>query len=790
MSGILKVDKKRYYLAKQLVKTSEHPLSKTTLEIGGMKCAGCVAAVERQLKQESGVLKASVNLVTEIAVIEYSPALVQPETLAQKLTAQGFPSQPRSSRTSSQHKQQREEKEGKWNLGIAILLIVLSTIGHLEHLGGPHIAYLSSIGLHWSLATIALIGPSRSIILEGAKGLLRRSPNMNSLVTLGAVSAYITSCVAWLFPELGYQCFFEEPVMLLGFILLGRSLEKRARNRAKRSLSNLMSLQPNAANLVAAGSSLEETGIEIPIIQVKVGDWIRISPGEKIPVDGQIRVGTTTINEAMLTGESLPIIKSTGEKVVGGSLNQTGVILVQVERIGSETTLAQIVEAVETAQARKAPVQYLADKIAGYFTYGVMTIATVTFLFWLNWGGSINPDLVYMAHTGYSHTPEITPTPLLLSLKLAISVLVIACPCALGLATPTAILVGTSIAAERGLLIKGGDILEKLHQLKILVFDKTGTLTLGHPIITDYLTIEGKIDQQNLLQIAASAQSSTHHPLGISIKEAARQQNLPLSEVENVQREPDGRGLIAQIEGKSILVGNKVHLNNQAVQIPENLLEQSQSLLAEGKTLVYIASEGETIGAIALSDALRPDAQTTIKSLQNKGIEIVLVTGDQPEVAQKIAQELGILKVYAGITPQGKAEIIKSLQQSRQELVGMIGDGLNDAPALAQSDLGISLSGATDIAQDAAGVILMRQQLKDVLFALELSQATFRTIRQNLFFAFGYNLFFIPLAAGIALPVNGFYLGPAVAGAFMASSSVLVVLNSLLLNHWAKSLHP
>jgi len=763
-------------VTEQLVKNPELMAKTTLLEVSGMKCAGCVAAVERKLSQESGVLKASVNLVTEIAVIEYSPSIVQPETLAEKLTNLGFPSSPRTSTqlTTLVSNQQQEEEE-KWNLILAIILIILSSVGHIEHLGGPHLPYLSSIQLHWGLATIALGWTSRSIILEGFKGLLRNSPNMNSLIALGATSAYVASCIAWFFPQLGWECFFEEPVMLLGFILLGRSIEKRARNRAKSSLVNLMSLQPKLASLVANGSSLEVSGIEIPIEQVKIGDCVRILPGEKIPVDGNIQLGTTTIDEAMLTGESLPVLKSIGDEVVGGSLNQTGIIIVQVERIGSETTLSQIIQAVGTAQSRKAPAQYLADLVAGYFTYGVMTIAVLTFCFWLLRGDST----VILPHTGYSHTPVIATTPLLLSLKLAISVLVIACPCALGLATPTAILVGTSIAAEKGILIKGGDILEKIHQLKILVFDKTGTLTLGRPVITDYLPL-GETSKEELLQIAASAESSTYHPLGLAIQEAAKEQNLPFLVVENSQNE-SGRGLVAQIAGKTVLVGNQLYLDSHAIQLQEGLQEKSQVLLKEGKTLVYIAQAGKVIGALALVDTLRPDAQKTIQSLQEKGIEVVLVTGDHNEVAQKIAQQLGITQVYAGITPQGKAEIISKLQQGDPKMiVGMIGDGINDAPAIAQANLGLSLSGATDIAQEAAEVILMKGQLSDILFALELSQATMTKIYQNLFFAFGYNLIFIPLAAGIAFP--HFYLGPAVAGAFMASSSILVVLNSLLLN--------
>lgn len=745
----------------------EH-LAKTILEVGGMKCAGCVAAVERQLEQHSGVAKANVNLVTEIAIIEYSPSLVQPEDLAQKLTANGFPTQLRSLNQPQINSNQQEDSS---NLVLALLLVILSGVGHLEHLGGPHIPYLGSIQLHWALATIALSYTSRSIILEGIKGLLHSSPNMNSLVALGALSSYFASLIAWLFPKLGWECFFEEPVMLLGFILLGRTIEKSARNRAKSSLTNLISLQPKLASLVLDGSSLEAESIEVPIEQIKLGDLVKILPGQKIPVDGRILVGSTTLDESMLTGESIPVAKSFGDIVVGGSFNQSGTIIVQVERIGSQTTLAQIVEAVETAQARKAPVQQLADKVAGYFTYGVMSAAALTFAYWL-WRGSLVISLPLGAH---HHQNISSSSPLLLSLKLAISVLVIACPCALGLATPTAILVGTGIAAQKGILIKGGDILEKLRQLNVLIFDKTGTLTLGRPTITDYLPIEG-ISSEKLLQIASSAQ--INHPYGIAMQEAAKERNISLIKVDQISNQP-GRGIIAQIDTQQVLVGNEQLLQDHGIDLTEDLRQKSLSLVEQGKTLVYVSQGENIIGILALVDILRPEAEETVQKLKSRGIQVVLATGDQIAVAQKIADKLGIEQVYASITPQGKAQIVAKLQEQKNT-VGMIGDGINDAPALAQADLGISLAGASDITQQVADVILMRHNLSDVLVALKLSQATFSKIQQNLAFAFGYNLLFIPLAAGVALPY--FHLGPALAGAFMASSSILVVLNSLLLN--------
>jgi Cu2+-exporting ATPase len=749
-----------------LIENSEQ-LARSILEVGGMKCAGCAATVERQLLRELGVNNASVNLVTEVAVIEYSPSVVQPDELAKKLTSNGFPSKTREHTRLEQQSTETKETE---NINLAVLLLILSSIGHIEHLGGPKIPYLSSVGLHWGLASIALLHTSRSTILEGIKGLIKNSPNMNSLVALGSLSAYATSMIAWFFPILGWECFFEEPVMLLSFILIGRSIEKKARNRAKSSLTNLISLQPKLASLMLEGNTLESKSIEIPIDQIKVGDRVLILPGEKLPIDGKILVGSSTLDESMITGESIPVLKNIGEKVVGGSVNLTGSLIVQVEQIGSQTILSQIIEAVETAQSRKAPVQYLADRVAGYFTYAVMSISFVTFGFWYLWGHSFFQ--VYIQNSS-----NFSPSPLIFSLKLSIAVLVIACPCALGLATPTAILVGTSIAAEKGILVKGGDILEKIHQLKTLVFDKTGTLTIGHPVITDYLTLgEHKVDE--LLQISASAESTTYHIYGLSIQKAAKEKELTFLPVENIQNIP-GRGIIARISGETILVGNQIHLEENSLDIDESLLERTKFLIEEGKTIIYVSRDEEVIGALALIDELRPDAKSTVAKLQEMGVEVFLVTGDHEAIAQKIALDLGINQVHAGITPQGKALIIKELQESKS-IVGMIGDGINDAPALAQADLGISLAGATDLAQKTASVILMKQRLSDVILALELSRATFGKIQQNLIFAFGYNLLFIPIAAGIGIP--HFSLGPALAGAFMASSSILVVLNSLLLN--------
>ena len=775
-----------------------------TLDVAGMKCAGCISVVERQLGQHPGVVAARVNLVTEVAVVECEVGRVDPSVLAEQLTSTGFPSQPRSSQAGKMPVQdtltpaQRREKEASeqvQRLIIAAVLIFLSTVGHIGHwIGAPMIPMLSNIWFHWGLATLALLGPGRAIFVDGWRGLWHQAPNMNTLVGLGTLTAYTTSFMALVFPQLGWECFFDEPVMLLGFILLGRTLEQRARRRASAAFESLLALQPQVARLIGkstASSVVEQSGIEIPVEQVRVGEWLRVLPGEKVPIDGEVVSGQSLVDESMLTGEPMPVLKQPGEPVTAGTLNQSGVMTLKATRTVSETTLAKIVALVEEAQTRKAPIQQLADTVAGYFTYGVLAIAFLTFLFWYFAGTKIWPDvLLPMAHAE-SHMMMAMPTatsPLLLSLKLAIAVLVIACPCALGLATPTAILVGTSIGAERGLLIKGGDILERVHQLDTVVFDKTGTLTSGQPTLSDCLPISesGNFDspqstQNSLIQLAATVESGTSHPLAEAIITAAQQQQLPILEAQDFHTEP-GLGISALVENRRVLLGNADWLNQQSVTISDMAQRQVQALAEAGKTVVYVAAEGVLIGVIAVSDVLRPDASETVKRLKDMGLRVMLLTGDQPAAAAVVAQQLSIEPdhVIAGVRPDGKAEAIAQLQAQGRR-VAMVGDGINDSPALAQADVGISLQGGTDVAVETAGIILMRGRLMDVVESIELSRATFNKIRQNLFWAFSYNTVGIPAAAGMLLPAFGIILNPAAAGALMACSSVSVVTNSLLL---------
>ncbi len=772
------------------------------LDVAGMKCAGCVSAVEKQLIAQIGVKSACVNLLTGVAAIEAEATTISTRDLADKLTSIGFPSQARTgtgkSNVDRKAKYIQESKQLLGQLITAGILLGLSAVGHFTqptthlHHGYP---LLNNFWWHWGLATLAIAFPGRSILVDGWRSLWHGNPNMNTLVGLGTISAYTASVVALLIPELDWECFFEEPVMIIGFIILGRTLEQQAKHRAANAFDRLLSLQPAIARLVSPDPDRPQA-IEIPVEQVKIGEYLRVLPGEKIPADGVIRWGQTTIDESLLTGESLPIVKQAGDPVIAGTVNQSGAISIEVTRTGDDTTLAQIIALVEAAQTRKAPVQKLADTVAGYFTYGVLTIAILTALFWYIIGIH-NPNLEPLATT-------LTP------LKAAIAVMVVACPCALGLATPTAILVGTGIGADRGLLIKGGDVLEAVHQLDTVVFDKTGTLTEGKPQVTDIFAHES-ISANELLQLAAAAESVTNHPLAVAIQLEAARLGLAVPVVIDSYTEA-GLGVYAEVmvqvkmeptlnpakeenKTKQVVVGNQRWLAVKGIEVDKDWQANADKLAAVGKTVVYVAIagaggkpfDGAMMGLIGVTDRLRADAIETVERLRDLNLQVVLLTGDRQPVADLIAQQLGIRDVYAEVLPQDKANIIKSLQTDGRspnllKKVAMIGDGINDAPALAQADIGIAMDAGTDIAIEVADIILMRDRLGDVIYAIELSQATLTKIRQNLFWAVIYNSIGIPAAAGVLYWFGwGTMLSPAAAGAMMALSSVSVVTNSLLL---------
>lgn len=741
-----------------------------------MKCAGCVSLVEKRLLACAGVNAATVNLLTEKATVVHDAEIDRAELTANMTAAiatAGFVAQVQE-RQSGKLREVADPNPGQPGLDIflALTLIFLALIGHLGPMGVLKLPILSNMYAHAAIATIALLIPGREIWWDGLKGLWYRAPNMNSLVGIGTLSAYTASMVALLIPELGWHCFFEEPVMLLGFVLLGRSLEQRARRRASEAIRSLMQLQPPTARVLVG-----DMQIAIAVEDLQVGDRLFVLPGEKIPIDGEVIAGTSDVNEAMLTGESLPVTKQVGSRVTGATLNLTGAITIEVMQTAEQTTLARIITLVEEAQASKAPIQHLADRVAGYFAYGVMTIAALTLFYWWAIDGN---ELVF-------------------SLKNAIAVLVVACPCALGLATPSAIMVGTGMGAERGILIKGGASLEKVHNLTAVMFDKTGTLTAGKPGVTDVIPADanGQVSQQdrlrlNLLQWTASAEFSANHALGDAIVAEAEKLNLKLEASENCQL-IGGGGVKANFKDRTIFAGNQAWLQTEGIDVDRSWLESAANLAQSGKTPIFVAMQlrdsnnWQFLGAIAIQDTLKPEAASVVKALQEMGLQVWMLTGDRQETARAIAAQLNLSqdRVIADVKPDGKAAAIRNLQAQGMR-VAMVGDGVNDAPALACAEVGIALSSGTDVAIETADIVLMRHGITDVVAAIELSRATFAKIRQNLFWAFAYNTLSIPIAAGILYPQFGILMNPMMAGLAMAFSSVSVVLSSLSLRWFSR----
>ncbi|EDX85646.1 copper-translocating P-type ATPase [Synechococcus sp. PCC 7335] len=788
------------------------------LDITGMMCAGCVSTVEKKLAQCDGVLTATVNLLTEVAALECLPQ-ADGRAIAQALTDAGYPSTLRqanitglSAESDWLAKQEQDQQNQISRLAIASILLAFSVLGHLQHfdLRGPFstlltLPVITTLWFHGTLATLTLLFPARKILVAGFQGLRRGTPNMNTLVSLGALSAYLTSLTALLFPQLGWECFFDEPVMLLSFILLGRTLEQRARFQSAGSLRSLIALQPPFARLVPQPTLPKQSintataSLKVPVNQVKVGEWLQVLPGEKVPVDGMIALGETSLDESMLTGESMLVSKQPQDTVFAGTLNQSGAITLQVTRTGAETTLGQMIQLVETAQTRKAPIQGLADIISGYFTYGVLVCSGLTFCFWYFVGMPLWPEVAQLAmghaHMHTAHMPAVGDSlQLLVSLKLAIAVVVVACPCALGLATPTAILVGSGIGAEKGLLIRGGDILEATQKIDTLVFDKTGTLTTGSPQVVDCISFLDELSEDQLLQLAATVESGTCHPLAVAIQSAAAQKQLPTLNASNFQTRA-GSGISAVIEStdcsnsssdqrshQTIALGNKDWLAENGCSIDASVDEMARDIAKAGKTVVFLTKEHQLIGLISVADQLRSETTNVLSELKSMGISIQILSGDSSAAVRAIAQQLGLdlAHVQAEVKPAEKLSAITALQAAGHQ-VGLIGDGINDAPALAKANVGIALNSGSEVAIATADIILINNNLTDVLTAIKLSQATLNKIRQNLAWAFSYNLICIPLAAGALLPAFGIFLNPGFAGGLMAVSSVAVVLNSLSL---------
>ena len=735
--------------------------------VKGMHCAACVDKVERALLGVPGVKTAAVNLATERATVRLDDGGPPLDVLRRTVAAAGYtvPAEIAATPESDDREQAeraRESRRLRRKLVVGIVLSVPVLLGSMHEVfsWAPH--WLRDPFLLWALTTPVQFWVGWQFHAGFLSELRHRSASMNTLVSIGTNAAYFWSVAVTLWPGVfaatGAMPYYEASALLMTFLVLGRMLEARARGGTSEAIRRLIALRPKTARVVRAGR--EE---DVPISLVLVGDLLRARPGERVAVDGQVVEGASTVDESMLTGESLPVAKGPGALVVGGSVNRTGAFTYRATRVGSETVLAQIIRLVEEAQGSKAPIQRLADRVASVFVPVVLAVAAVTFGVWWAWG----PEPAFFH-----------------ALANAVGVLVIACPCAMGLATPTAIMVGTGKGAELGVLIKSAGALELLHQAETVVFDKTGTLTVGKPVVTDVIPAPG-VDTEALLALSASAEQGSEHPLGEAIVSLAKARGLGLPPVSEFQAVP-GQGVIASAPGGRILLGNLRMMQARGLDVAA-LEPPARRLAALGKSVVYVAFAEKAHGIVAVADVLKPEARAAVDGLRALGIEVAMLTGDTRLTAEAIAREAGIERVRAEVLPEQKAAEVKRLQEGGR-LVAMVGDGINDAPALAQADVGIAMGSGTDVAIEAADITLMRGDLRGAVTAVELSRRTIRIIKQNLAWAFGYNIVLVPVAAGVLYPVWGLLLSPVLAGLAMALSSVSVVANSLRLKRFRSTL--
>jgi Cu+-exporting ATPase len=732
--------------------------------VKGMHCAACVNKVERALLGVPGVRAAAVNLATERAVVEVAddgPSLL-PE-LRQAVAAVGYTVPLEIAATPEAEDRERAERrrenrllQARFLVGAALSIPVLLGSMHDVFTWAPW--WLRDPRLLWLLTTPVQFWVGWQFHQGFARELRFGSLSMNALVSIGTNAAYFFSVAVTVWPHrfagAGAMPYYEASALLMTFLVLGRWLEARARGGTSEAIRRLMALQPRTARVLRDGR--EE---DVPIGEVAVGDLLRVRPGERIAVDGEVVEGASGVDESMVTGESLPVEKAPGGSVIGGSVNGTGSFTFRATRVGRDTVLAKIVELVEQAQGSKAPIQRLADRVAAVFVPVVLVVAALTFGVWWWWG----------------------PAPAFFhALTNAVGVLVIACPCAMGLATPTAIMVGTGRGAQLGVLLKSASALELLHRVGVVVLDKTGTLTIGKPVVTDVVPVPG-VGADEVLALAAAAEQGSEHPLAEAIMSEAKSRGLPFPPVTAFQAIP-GQGVDALAADGRILLGNLRMMSARGIDVAA-LAERARSLAEEGKGCVYVAFAGRALGVVAVADVLKPEAAGAVRALRALGLEIVMLTGDTRVTAEAIARQAGIERIVADVPPDRKAAEVKRLQEGGR-LVAMVGDGINDAPALAQADVGIAMGSGTDVAIETAEVALMRGDLRGVATAIELSRRTIRVIKENLAWAFGYNLVLVPVAAGALYPMWGILLSPILAGLAMALSSVSVVANSLRLRRF------
>ncbi len=760
------------------------------LSITGMKCGGCVSTVERILNNSDGIENVSVNLLTESAYFEITQKHVEIEKVLENLEKNGFPSKIYINDFSKKINKAELEKKKKWNnqwqkLTFALLLLLFSGLGHLAE--GKYINFpiLGNIFFHASLATLALFLPGREIIINGFKSFIKNRPDMDSLVALGVTSAYMTSVLSLTFPASGFPCFFNEPVMLLGFILIGRFLEERARYQTNSSIGELLDLQPEMANIYTEDNQIKA----IRVNALRPNQEIQVLAGDRVPADCIVIRGNSYVDVSHITGESKPIEVKEGENLSCGSLNLNSTLRMKVQKVGGDSSLAKLVSLIESVNANKPSIQRIADKIAGKFTYFVLIFATLSFFFWWKGAKQIWPDLLShnshqfianSSHTLHSSLGSNAENFLSLAIQLSIAVLVIACPCALGLATPTVITVASGKAAKKGVLFKGGDKIEIASTINHIIFDKTGTLTKGKPFIVDY---KNNDDNAFLLKVAASLEKESRHPIANALIEEAKQQKLSLFEIKKIITE-SGRGISGELDSIDgpINIGNVEWLLSKGIKIDSNAKKAINTEETQTNTIIGVSIKDKLLGFILLGDLLREDSIRTVQNLRAKKFKINILSGDSKQTVLALAQQIGCkeTEVKWDLLPQMKLKVIENLKINNK--VAMIGDGINDVPALACSDLGISVGSGTQIAKANADVVLMGDQLSGLPYALNLAKKTIRKIKQNLIWAFGYNLLAIPLAAGFLFPKYGILLTPSIAALLMAISSITVVINALSLD--------
>ncbi|NJL37558.1 MAG: copper-translocating P-type ATPase [Leptolyngbyaceae cyanobacterium SM1_4_3] len=755
-------------------------MENATLKLRGMSCAACASNIEEAIRSVSGVEACSVNFGAEQASVTYDSGKTDIAAIQAAVDAAGYAAQPMQEDVlAPEDDAERRERQAEnrkltrkvWISGIVSTILV---IGSIPAMTGLHVSFIP-MWLHHSWFQLGLTAPvlfwaGNAFFINAWKALKRRTATMDTLVAVGTGTAYLYSLFPTVWPQwfvaqgLRPDVYFEAAAVIIALLLLGRLLENRAKGQTSEAIRKLMGLQAKTARVIRNGRE-----VDIPIAEVTLGEVILVRPGEKIPVDGQIIEGSSTIDEAMVTGESLPVRKQPGDEVIGATMNKTGSFQFQATRVGKDTFLAQIVKLVQQAQGSKAPIQRLADQVTRWFVPAVMAIAILTFILWFNIMGNLTMALI--------------PT---------VGVLIIACPCALGLATPTSIMVGTGKGAENGILIKGAESLELAHKLQTIVLDKTGTITRGQPTVTEYITVNGTANQNELklLRLVAAVERNSEHPLAEAVVQYAQSQAVELANTREFESLPlvnnfvavAGSGVEGHVFNRQVQIGthrwmNELGINTHALQHHWEKLEYL------GKTVIWIAVDGKIEGIMGIADAVKPSSVSAIRTLQKMGLEVVMLTGDNQRTAHVIAREVGIERVFAEVRPDQKATTVATIQ-SEGKVVAMVGDGINDAPALAQADVGIAIGTGTDVAIAASDITLISGDLQGIVTAIQLSRATIRNIKQNLFFAFVYNVAGIPIAAGILYPIFGWLLNPIIAGAAMAFSSVSVVTNALRLRNF------